>query len=369
MSQNKKKTILIVGTNMMNIYHHRLELIKALLPFYNVVVAAPRGGEEKKLEDIGCRFVHIAVDNRGTNIIRDLRLMKNLRTLYQRENPDVILTFYTKTNIYGGLVARSLNIPYISTICGLGTSLASDGLLSKIMIMLYREAVKRAHVLFFQNTSNREFFLGRGIYAGRHDLLPGSGVSLERHSLYPYPEPKGLKFLFASRILKEKGIDEYIGAAKRIRKEYPDSKFYVVGPAEEYYENILNKAHEEGDIVYLGKLPEVGNILEEVHCNILPSYYPEGMANILLESAASGRPVITTSLPGCRETVDHEVTGFIVNPGDVDHLTDTVRKFIKMDHSHKKEMGLAGRRKMEKEFDRKIVTARYLEEIKNLIGI
>ena len=361
--------ILIVGTNMMNIYHHRLELIKSLIKAdYTVVVTAPTGEEVSKLKETGCKFRHMEVENRGTNIIKDLILFKNFRRICREEKPDVILTFYTKTNIYGGLVARSLKIPYIENITGLGSALSKGkGLIYRIMSFLYKHALKDVSIVYFQNKANYKFFIDRRLYKGEYKILPGSGVSFERYSELPYPADDTTEFVFISRILKEKGIDEYIYAATEIGKKRKDVKFHVVGPCHEDYLPKMQAAHESGTIQYHGKVYDLHDILSTTHCTVLPSYYPEGMANVLLESAASGRPLITTTLPGCGETVDNNVTGFTVREKDGGDLAEKMEKFLDLSHEEKKKMGDAGRQKMEREFNRDIVTREYLHEIREIL--
>lgn len=369
MTPTPHKKVLIIGTNMMNIYHHRLELIEALLSTgYEVIVAAPRGGEEKDLEKLGCRFIHMPVDNRGTSVKNDLGLIRNLAKIYKEEKPDVVLTFYTKTNIYGGIVAGWLKLPYIENVCGLGTSLSGKGMVSKIMKFLYTEALKKCSLVFFQNKHNIKFFTEENIYNGAYTLLPGSGVSLNRYKLLPYPIGNKIEFLFCSRILKEKGIDEYLSAAKEIKKKYPETIFHVAGPCDPSYKEIIEKAAEEGTIVYHGKIRELHPLMTKISCSILPSYYPEGTANILLESAASGRPIITTSLPGCGETVEDSITGFVVKEKNVQSLVEAIEKFIHISPSAKEKMGREGRRKMEQEFNRDIVINQYLKSIKDLVS-
>ena len=368
MTDNQKKRVLIIGTNMMAIYNHRLELIKALLKHYIVTVAAPTGGEEQELIKLGCHFIDNPVDNRGTNLKTDLQLMKKLADIYKETKADIILTFYTKTNIYGGLVARFLNKPYIENICGLGSSLGKDNLLSKIMGQLYKGALKKADLVFFQNESNRKFFVNKKLYNGKYEMLPGSGVSLERYQLLPYPPAEKTEFLFASRLLKEKGFEDYVDAAYEIKKKYPETVFHVVGPCDPECEEKLDKAIEDGIVVNHGKLFHLHDILKKIHCTVHPSYYPEGMSNILLESAASGRPIITTPLPGCIETVNDNITGFIVKEKDAHALARMLEKFILLDYDQKKKMGEAGREKMEREFDRNIVTDKYLLAIEEIIN-
>lgn len=368
MTNSQQKKILIIGTNMMNLYNHRLELIKRLLNLnFKVVIAAPESGEEKNLEDLGCKFIAMPVDNRGTNIKNDLRLINDIRTISRREKPDLILTFYTKTNIYGGIVAGRLKIPYIENICGLGTSLVKENMLGKFMQVLYKLALRKSSFVFFQNKDNVKFMHEKNIYTGQYDLLPGSGVSLTRYQLLPYPETPNIEFLFCSRVIKEKGIDHYIEAAQKIKAKYPDTVFHVVGPCNPEYEDVLREYDEKGVIKYHGKLMDLHPIYQRVHCSVLPSYYPEGMANVLLESAACGRPLITTGLPGCGEAVTDNVTGYVVNEKDTNSLVDALERFILLSPQEKKEMGLRGREKMEKEFNRDIVTDRYISHIKQII--
>lgn len=367
MAKPTRHKILIIGTNMMNLYNHRLELIQRLLSMgYEVSVAAPEGGEEKKLEKLGCRFINMPVDNRGTNIKNDLKLLRDLKRIYKSENPDILLTFYTKTNIYGGIVARYSHIPYVSNICGLGSSLVKDNLLGNFMKKLYKQALKNASFVFFQNKSNIDFITGHKIYTGNYDLLPGSGVSLERYNLLPYPESNKFEFLFCSRVIKPKGIDQYIEAAYIIKKKYPDAIFHVAGPCDPIYEDVIRKRDQEGVIKYHGKIMDLKPVLERVHCAVLPSYYPEGMANILLESSASGRPVITTDLPGCGETVDDGVTGYVVKEKDSRDLAAKIEKFINLSLEEKRQMGLKAREKMEREFNRNIVVDKYVAKIQEI---
>lgn len=362
--------IMIIGTNMMSIYNHRLELIKNLLEHgYQVTVVAPASGEEKKLIEMGVAFVDTPVDNRGTSISGDMKLLKSLKRTIKAEKPDVVLTFYTKTNIYGGLASASCGVPYIENITGLGTALTHPGVLQTLMKFLYKRAIRKASIVYFQNEMNRDFFIEKGLWRGRWKLLPGSGVSLERYSPLAYPgKDKPIEFLFVSRILKEKGIDEYLDAARIVKEKYPEVVFDVVGPCEPQYADIMEKASTDGLVKYYGKVMEIRPFIENSHCTVFPSYYAEGMANVLLESASSCRPLITTAMPGCGETVDDGSTGFIVPPRDGKQLADCIIRFIEMPYEKKVAMGIRGRAKMEKQFDRDIITKEYLSEIDRILS-
>ena len=359
---------MIIGSDMMVVYNHRLELIKELLKHkHKVYILTPYGEEEENLKRIGATCIDIKIENRGKNPFQDLKLLKTLISSYKKYKPDVILTFYTKTNIYGGLAARICKIPYIENITGLGSFVSNGGIMAKVMMDLYKQAVKKSHIVFFQNTQNQNFFHQLRIPMKKEKLLPGSGVSLERFKPLPYPENTDYQFVFISRILKEKGIYEYVEAAEIIKKKYPNTTFHVIGPYNHDFDVYLKNAQDKGIVKVHGKVFNVSEYIRDSHCTIFPSYYGEGMANVLLESAASARPIITTNYPGCGETVEDGKTGFIVEPMNTNDLVNKIQLFINLDLEEKKQMGLAGREKMEKEFDRRIVINAYMKEIDSII--
>lgn len=363
-------TILIVGTDMMALYNHRLELIERLISLgYGVTVVAPRGGEEKNLENIGVKFIDTKIDTRGTNPKNDLKLLRELIAIIRRERPGIVLTFYTKTNIYGGIACQITHTPYIENITGLGSAVSRRGPLHKFMKALYKFAIAKASIVFFQNKSNEAFFRSGMTPVKRSRLLPGSGVCLTRFVPLEYPADGKFEFLFISRVLKEKGIEEYINAAKLIQQKYPGTMFHVVGPANEELTSYLKQAEVAGVIKYHGKTFDTTQYIKRTHCTVFPSYYAEGMANVLLESASSARPIITTGRPGCGETVEDGVTGFIVREKDYHDLADKMEKFILMPYEEKREMGLKGREKMVREFNREIVINAYVEEIDKTLSI
>ena len=356
--------IMIVGTNMMSIYNHRLELITRLLTLnHSVSVVTPFSGEEQNLIKIGVKCIDIKLETRGKNVIHDLCLLKDLVRIFKIEKPDIVLTFYTKTNIYGGIAARICSIPYIENITGVGSAISNGGIMARLMIGLYSLAVRKAHIVFFQNTNNQTLFHNKKIPLRNEKLLPGSGVSLERFPLLPYPKSKEYKFLFISRVLREKGIYEFVEAAKIIKRNRTNCSFHVIGPYDKEYEMYLKNAEAEGSIIVHGKVFNVRQFIRDSHCTIFPSYYAEGMANVLLESAASGRPIITTPLPGCGETIDDGVTGFIIQPQNANDVANKINEFLHLSYEQQKKMGEAGRRKMERQFDRNIVIDAYISEI------
>jgi galacturonosyltransferase len=298
-----------------------------------------------------------------TNIIEELKLLSYYKKIIKDVNPDIVLSYTIKPNIYGGMACKSLKVPYISNITGLGTAVEKDGLMQKISIVLYKIAFKKISCVFFQNTENRQFFIDKKIAVDKHRLIPGSGVNLEHFKVLEYPSEETTEFVFISRIMKEKGIDQYLEAAEHIRSKYPDTRFNICGFCEEAYEDKLKMLQDKGIVIYHGMLRDVREILKETHCTIHPTYYPEGMSNVLLESTACGRPIITTDRSGCREVVDDGVNGYVVEQKNGQDLIEKIEMFLELDYEAKKQMGLAGREKVEKEFDRKIVVEAYVEEM------
>ncbi len=361
-------SILFLVNHEVVIYNFRLELIEKLLDDgYRVLVSSPGGVLIRKLERMGCIHIETKVDRHSTNAVTELRLVTSYIKLIREVQPDVVLTYTAKPNIYGGLACRMLKIPYIANITGLGTAVENPGFLQHLTSFLYRHALKGAQRVFFQNTENRAFFEKKRIALGKHALLPGSGVNLERFIPLPYPPEETIEFVFISRIMKEKGIDEYLETARMVRSKYPSTRFHICGFCEEAYEDTLRQLQEDGTIIYHGMVNDVREVLRTTHCTVLPSYH-EGMANVLLESSACARPVITTNKNGCKEVVDEGVNGFLVPVRDTESLIKTVERFIQLPYDKKMQMGLAGRRKVEREFDRQIVVDAYMNEINHIVG-
>ena len=302
------------------------------------------------------------------NPLADIRLMLQYKKIIKKVKPDVILSYTIKPNLYGGLAAKLCRVPQLANITGLGAAVEYPGLLQKITILLYKACMNKTRLIFFQNNANRQFCINHGMVKGRTKLIPGSGVNLEYHTLKPYPsEKEPLRFLFISRIRIEKGIEEYLAAAEAIRKEDSNIEFHIIGSCEGDYEPRLKKMTEEGIVNYHALQSDVRPFIEQASCIIHPSFYPEGMSNVLLEACAAGRPVITTDRPGCGEIVDDGKTGFIIQQQDKQDTIEKVRKFLGCSYEERKQMGLAARAKVEREFDRKIVIKAYVDEILNCL--
>ena len=358
------KKILIMVNRDFVLYNFRIELVERLLQEkYEVYICLPYGEKVDKMVEMGCKFIPVEIDKRGTNPIRDMKLIKDYRRIMKEVRPDMVLMYTTKVDIYAGIVAGMFKIPYLMNVSGLGTALEFESPLQKIMIFLYKLAAKNAKCVFFQNQENLDFFMKRNMYKGKYQLIPGSGVNLKKWELMEYPNDETVEFLFVARVIKEKGIEEYLGTAKQITVEYPNAVFHVLGPCDGEYEQKLKEYEDAGYIKYHGMVQDTGVYLKDAHCTIHPSFYPEGISNVCLESAATGRPVITTNRSGCRDTVDDGVTGFIFEQRNIEQLIACVRRFMQMSNEERKQMGLTGRTKVEREFSREIVVEAYMREI------
>lgn len=365
-----KKVLFLVNRDFV-LYNFRIELVQRLLnENYKVYICLPYGEKVDEMKKMGCKFIPIEIEGRGKNVVKDLMLIHNYRKIFKKVKPDIILMYTTKVCIYGGIVAGQMGIPYIENISGLGTAVENESTIQGFMIRLYRAAVKNAKCVFFQNNDNLDFFRSHNIKCKKHMVIPGSGVNLERWYSMEYPsEEKGIHFLFIARVIKEKGIEQYLKCAEYIRKKYPNTVFHILGPCDGEYMDMLDKYQKNGIVQYHGMIQDTREYLEFAHCTIHPSFYPEGISNVLLESAACCRPVITTDRSGCADTVDDDVSGFICKQRDTKSLIDCVEKFLALSNDERRQMGLQGREKVSREFDRKIVVESYMREIEEVCEV
>ncbi|QKS72607.1 glycosyltransferase family 4 protein [Paenalkalicoccus suaedae] len=361
------KKILILANNDVGLYKFRKELIRELLKEHEVYISLPNGDYVEHLKRLGCNFMETPLNRRGMNPFQDLSLLMKYVKIIKEIKPDVVLTYTIKPNIFGGVACRINKTTYFPNVTGLGTAFEKKGLMQRIILFLHQIAFKKAKNIFVQNIENKKFLELNGIINKNGKLIPGSGVNLEEYSLLEYPEEEEINFVFISRIMKEKGIDYYLNAAKAIKSKYPKTSFHVCGFCEEDYSDILKDYEDRGIIKYHGMVTDIQSLLRKMHCTVHPTYYPEGMSNVLLESASSGRPIITTNRSGCREIVDDGVNGYLVMQRNTKDLIDKIEKFLNKSKEEKQQFGLEGRRKVEKEFDREIVINAYISEIE-LIG-
>lgn len=359
-----QETILILTNSVGGLYNFRQEVVQAFVnEGYKVVIAAPNNKRVTFFEDMGCVFRMVSFKLKGTNPLSDLRLAFEYCKVIKETKPFVVLTYTIKPNLYGGLACRWCSVPQVANITGLGSAVENKGWLQKVIITLYRVCMRKTHLIFFQNNANFHFFRDNHILKGKSELIPGSGVNLNFYSYQEYPTDDTIRFMFISRILRQKGIDQYLEAAAIIKKSHPSTEFHVFGGCGEDYSPILHDLNEKGIIIYHGHEPETRPFYKMTHCTIHPSYYPEGMSNVLLESCAMGRPIITTNRPGCGEIVDDGVNGFLVRQKDTADLVMQIEKFLRLSYDEKKQMGINARKKVEREFDRNFVVDAYLRVI------
>lgn len=357
------KVLFLVNHDVV-IYNFRLELVERLLrDGHQVVISSPYGERIEDLKALGCEYRPIEISRHGMNPVQELKLLRSYVRLIREVKPDMVFTYTIKPNVYGGMACKKLGVPYVANITGLGTAVENGGLVQKITVMLYKLAFGKVQRVFFQNEENRQFFVDRKIALDKHGMLPGSGVNLQRFTPLEYPGEETTEFVFISRIMQEKGADQYLEAAEYIREKYPNTRFHVCGFCEQAYEQRLQELQDKGVIIYHGMVRDVRTVIAKTHCTIHPTYYPEGLSNVLLESAACARPLITTDRSGCREVIDNGVNGFVVKQKDTKDLIEKIEKFLALPWERKKAMGLAGREKVEKEFDRQIVVEAYVKEL------
>lgn len=357
--------VLILANNDVGLYKFRKELLEELVKENKVYICLPNGEFVNDMLNMGVKFIPCELlDRHGINPFKELQLISFYKKILKVYKPDIVFTYTIKPNVYGGIACIKYKIPYVVNITGLGTAVENDGIIQKITLTLYKVGLKSAQKVFFQNTENQNFMLSHNIIRGEYDLLPGSGVNLNQYNVMEYPKGDTIDFVFIARVMKEKGIDQYLDAAKYIRKKYPNTRFHVCGACEQDYQDTLDKLTEQGIIQYHGLVKDITAIHKISSCTIHPTYYPEGLSNVLLESCACGRTIITTNRAGCREVVDDGINGFVVKEKDSQDLIEKIENFLIQPYETRMNMGLAGRKKVEQEFSRQIVVDKYLREIK-----
>ena len=347
--------VMILANNDVGLYQFRKELIEELLKEHNVVISLPYGNFVKSLEDIGCEFIDTPVDRRGINPIKDLKLFFTYWKILKQENPDLVITYTIKPNVYGGCVCRFMKIPYAINITGLGTAFENGGMLKKIVTVMNKVGCKKAKVVFFENEGNRQVFIKeRIVKESQTHRLNGAGVNLEKYQVAPYPGGEKVKFLFMGRIMAEKGIDELFEAMKHLVADGINCELDLLGFYEENYREMIEKYEAEGWLHYYGYQKDVRPFIEDSHCFVLPSWH-EGMANTNLECAAMGRPVITSNIHGCMEAVENGVSGYLCEKNNAEDLYRVMKKMCKLSYEERRYMGIAGRKRMVMMFDKRVV--------------
>ncbi len=349
-----------------NFYNFRSELILKLREMgHDVVLVCPYGKKMDYFTERGCRFIDISMDRRGTSIKNDLKLIKDYKKIIKVEKPDVVLTYTSKPSIYAGYVCGKLHIPYIVNNAGL---MDTTGMFDKFMKVLYKIGWSKASCIMYQNTYERDV-VNKLLHNKVHFRdIPGSGVNVDAFPFREYPKSDDIiTFNFVARIVRLKGIEEFLECAKRIKGKYHNVRFVIYGDYDDdsYRRNIGN-LQKQGIVEYGGIQLDMKPYIEQAHAVIHPSYY-EGMTNVVLEHSAMGRPCIGSNIPGVREAIEDGKTGYLFDVKDVDLLVQAVENFILLPHDEKVKMGKKAREKMEKEFNRSNVTNIYLKEIAKII--
>lgn len=350
--------ILVFANSAGGLHDFRKDLITELLRENDVMAFVPFDDNMKVdlLKKANCILEDIKMDRRGMNPIHDISLMKRYWSLLNSESPDLVITYTIKPNIYGSAVCRMKRIPYAVNITGLGTAFERQGTLRKIVTVMYKFALKKAKVVFFENSENMRLFIEEKIIRKEQaKLLNGAGVNLEKYTVLPYPKDTNeTRFLFMGRVMAEKGVNELFEAMRMLKKEGFNCTLDMLGGFDENYEQKIKEAESEGWLKYHGYQSDVRPFIEKSHCFVLPSWH-EGMANTNLESAASGRPVITSNIHGCLEAVENGVSGYLVEVKNSVSLYKAMKNMTELSVEERATMGEAGRKRMEEIFDKKFV--------------
>lgn len=364
--------ILVLSNYANGLYLFRRELIEQFInDGHDVFISVPPDENCDKLRRLGWNLYETELSRHGMNPLRDLKLYKSYKKLIKQLRADVVLTYTIKPNIYGAMAARACKVPYICNITGLGKAIENGGMISKVLIMMYRVSMKKAQKVFFQNEKNMAVLQKHKVAVHNAGLLPGSGVNLEEHPFREYPsEEDGIRFLAVLRVMKDKGIGEYLEAAKDISCKHPEVHFELVGEYEEdereKYQPLIEELEKNGQLKYYGHIDNVEEVMSKSHVIVHPSYH-EGMSNVILEAAACGRPILASNISGCKEGVDEGKSGFLFEPESAEGLEKEIEHILTLTEKDRENMGKAARELVEQKFDRRSIILTYIEEIKRIV--
>ena len=360
------KKVFLISPILENLTLFRRELILTLVEKgYDVTLLCSYQQEYEEFSRIGVKYINVDIDRRGTNPFSEFKLLRAYYRILKKSRPDVVLTYTSKCSVYGGIVCRCLNIPYIINNSGLFDPKRIGKLFGVFLNILHRAGYSKTSCMMYQNPTEMEFFQRIFWKKVPYRLLPGSGVNLDKFQVLPYPQGDDCIFLMICRIQKEKGVEEYLHAATVLKSSYPKTQFWVLGGFDEDYHEQIDNLVKDGVLSYFEPVKDVRPFFEKASCIVNPSYH-EGMSNVLLEASASGRPAIASDCPGCNNIVKNAVSGYLSKVADANDLAAQMERFINLPLSEKTKMGLAGRKIVEDKFDRRIVVNAYLEEIEKI---
>lgn len=361
------KKVMFLANHFVTLYSFRKELIKKLVEEkYEVYLSLPEDAENQYFENLGCQIIPTQIDRRGVNPFKDLKLICFYKKIIREIKPDIIFSYTIKPNIYGTIASNGA-YRQVCNVTGTGSTFLKDNLVAKICKFLYRHSVRKCYKVFFQNNGDCDFFVKNRMVDSNYELLPGSGCNLEEYPYCEMPTDENLNFIFVGRVMKLKGIDEYLACAEEIKREFPFVTFYIAGwNEEETYKEIVSEYEKKGVVSYIGFRKDIDEWIKKCHCTVLPSHGGEGVPNVLLESAAIGRVCIASDIAGSRDVVENGRSGFLFDPGNTKDLVACVKRVIFMSNDERRDMGLAGRKRVEMHFDRKIVIDKYLHEVQQL---
>ena len=357
--------ILLLSNSDENIYKFRRELVERLTGGGNeIILVCPFGRRRTRFEELGCECVDISIQPRGTDPVRDFKLLIAYDRIIRKYRPDVVLTYTSKCSIYGGMACRFRKVPCIVNNSGLMILPENKKYLGFFISILYRLGNGKSSCMMYQNSEEMKRLGSILPKTIKGQLIPGSGVNLNEYNFSAYPETEApIVFNYVARVMQGKGIEEFLTCARVIKAEYPQTEFRIFGTiAEPIYKERISELEQEKIVRYFGEVPDMKPYIESAHAIIHPSH-SEGMTNVCQEHSAMGRICITSDIPGCREIVDNGVTGYLFRLKDTEMLAKKIRQFLALSYEEKAQMGVRAREKMEREFDRELVISAYVNEI------
>ncbi|NWF39484.1 glycosyltransferase family 4 protein [Mariprofundus sp. NF] len=368
--------VIIISNTSWNLFNFRLPLMSRLREEgYEIVAVAPFDEYANRLSDTGFRYIDLPMNNKGTNPVEDVGLAIRLFKLFRSERPDVVLTYTPKPNIYASIAGGFSGTPVIPNISGLGATFIRQDVITKIIKFLYRWALRYPPRVFFQNHDDMNQFIALGLVKEvKTQRIPGSGINTTVYAPEDNVESEehGFVFLLVARMLWDKGVGEYVEAARIVKQKYPNARFQLLGFLDVINPQAISREQmqkwvDEGVVEYLGVSDDVKSHMQSADCVVLPSYR-EGLPRTLIEAGSLAKPIVTTDVPGCRDVVDNGVTGYLCEVKNACDLADKMERMICLTSAQRRKMGESGREKVEREFDEKIVINCYLKELELITG-